>query len=59
MKELVLRLMEDMVGVKLTPEEIENVTKRFEEMVEANKILNEMPIADEEPMVVFSRERKA
>ena len=58
MKELIQRLMEDLVGVKLTPEEIDNVAQRFEEMVEANKRVNEMPIADEEPMVIFSRERK-
>ncbi len=56
MKEMVQRLMEDMVGVQLSQEELELVTRRFHEMVEANKRLNEMPIADEEPVVRFSRE---
>ncbi len=56
MKELVRRMIEEPLGVKLSAETIEQLTKRFDEMVEANKKLNEMDIWQEEPMVTFSRE---
>lgn len=60
MQELVQRMLEEVVGVKVSPEEVAELARRYERLLAAMKKLDgELELWRWDPMPTFSREERS